>query len=255
MLNNSSDQTRKKLYDEYEESLFRLVMSDVAEKEGRLLLEENEELKNDPEYMPTADSIKKFSNQLNAHLKKHMPYTKKWPVFKMLNRVAVAMLAVFIVFSTTMLTVHAFRIKVLDFLINIEPKYTSFQLEDNNSASSGGMVVNWTNSYVPTYIPEGYEVSSISNSDSFKKLAFQNKQNKDLIIIYSEYNLSNSVVVDTENASLVETVKINGFNGTLVEKNSMVTVTWETDSHMFVIQTQISPTESIKMAEGVKFIK
>jgi len=49
MPNNSPEQTRKKLYEAYEDSLFQLVMHDAAEKEGRLFLEEKEKLKNDPE--------------------------------------------------------------------------------------------------------------------------------------------------------------------------------------------------------------
>ena len=254
MFNNSSDQARKKLYDEYEDSLFRLVMNDVAEKEGKLLLEENEKLKNNQEYVPSPESIKKFSNQLNTYFKEHKS-TNRRHTFKALNKVAVAMLAVFLVFSTAMLTVQAFRIDVLNFLISIEPKYTSFQLDDNESASSKSLVVNWTNAYVPTYIPKGYEVGNISYSEPLKTLTFNNKQDEKAFIVYSEYDSSNNVEVDTENASLVETIKVNGYNGTLVSKNSIVTVAWEMDNHMFTVQTQEGTGEAIKIAEDVKFIK
>jgi hypothetical protein len=254
MSNNSSDQARKKLYDEYEDSLFRLVMNDVAEKEGKLLLEEKEKLKNEPEYVAFPELIRKFSNQLNTYFKEHKS-TNRRHTFKTLNRVAVAMLAVFLVFSAAMLTVQAFRIDVMNFLISIEPKYTSFQLNDNESDRSKSLVVNWTNAYVPTYIPKGYEVDSTSYSDSLKKLAFNNKQDETLFIVYSEYDSSNNVEIDTENASLVKTVKINGHHGTLVVKNSIVTVAWEIDNHMFTVQTQVGVDETIKIAEKVKFIK
>ncbi len=49
MPDNSPEQIRKKLYEEYEDSLFKLVMHDAAEKEGKLFLEEKEKLKNDLE--------------------------------------------------------------------------------------------------------------------------------------------------------------------------------------------------------------
>ncbi len=68
MPNNSLDQVRKKLYEEYEDSLFKLIMHDAAEKEGRLFLEEKEKLKNDPKFMPSRAAIKKF-NKLIARLK------------------------------------------------------------------------------------------------------------------------------------------------------------------------------------------
>ncbi|GAB6173597.1 hypothetical protein JCM15765_30750 [Paradesulfitobacterium aromaticivorans] len=71
MSNNSSEQIRKKLYEEYEDSLFRLIMHDASEKEGKLFLEEKEKLKNDPESLPSEEAFQRFSQQLDAHLKKN----------------------------------------------------------------------------------------------------------------------------------------------------------------------------------------
>ncbi|OPY58989.1 MAG: hypothetical protein A4E55_00476 [Pelotomaculum sp. PtaU1.Bin035] len=68
MPDNSPEQIRKKLYEEYEDSLFKLVMHDAAEKEGKLFLEEKEKLKNDLECMPYDSELKRFSQQLDAHL-------------------------------------------------------------------------------------------------------------------------------------------------------------------------------------------
>lgn len=39
---------REKLRDRYEDALFALLMDEIAEKEGALAREENEQLKNDP---------------------------------------------------------------------------------------------------------------------------------------------------------------------------------------------------------------
>jgi len=47
--------------------LFKLVMHDVAEIEGRLFLEEAKKLKNDPEFQPSEEAIQKFTKQLDAH--------------------------------------------------------------------------------------------------------------------------------------------------------------------------------------------
>jgi hypothetical protein len=249
------EQIRQKFYDEYENSLFRLVMHDVSEKEGRLLTEENTQLKKDPEYLPSQVQIKEFSKLLDIHVKKHLFRPVKPLFMQSLNRAAVVMLSVIIIFSTAMLTVQAFRIEVLNFLIDVKSKYTSFQLNDVNNDSAGSLIVNWTNAYVPAYIPDGYEVSNISSSESIKKLIFSNKQEANSFIMYTECSPSNSIAVDSENASLVKTVYINGKIGTLVVKNSIATVGWEMNGCLFLVETPISTEEAIKIAEGVKFIK
>lgn len=256
MPSNNRDEI-KILYDAYEDGMFRLVMNNVAEKEGKMLFDENEMLKSDPESISSQEDIKRFSQLLDSHLKKAKRRHNTPRFSKMINRAAVAALAIIIIFSTAMVTVQAFRIQVLNFLINIESKYTSYQLSgnDENDKNKAGLAVSWTNAYVPTYVPEDYEVTSISSSDSLKKIIFTNKKDKALYIIYCEYSSSNSIAVDTENASLVKKVKINGEDGTLSVKDTTVTVAWIIDEHLFTIQGSLSTDEAVRLAESVKFNK
>lgn len=254
MPSNNADRIRE-LNEQYEDALFRLVMNDAAEKEGKLFFEENERLKDDPANLPSQKDVDRFAGLVDLHLKTAEKNRRNHRTSRIFTRAAAAMLALVVMFSAMMLTVRAFRIQVLNFLISIEPKFTSFQLKDSNdNQNNGQLIVNWTNAYVPTYIPEGYEASSISYSDSAKKIIFT-KREDDSSIIYTEYNSKNSIAVDTENASLVETVKINGQDGTLSVKDSTTSVVWAMDNHLFTIQGQLSTDEAIKMAEGVKFIK
>lgn len=74
MLNNSSQSMQKKLYEEYEDSLFRLVMYETVEKEGKVLLEEREKLKYDPAFVPSEEAVQKFSSQLDNILKRKKAY-------------------------------------------------------------------------------------------------------------------------------------------------------------------------------------
>lgn len=254
MPNNSSEQSRKLLYNEYEDSLFRLVMYDVAEKEGRLLLDENEQLQKDPEYLPSQEKTKIFNKRLDISFKRRVSFISRRQMAKVFNKVAAVMLTLIIVFSTALITVQAFRMEVLNFLIKVESQYTTLQLKDNsNSSESKSLVVNWTNSYVPTYVPDGYQLASITDTNGIKRLTFSNEEG--LSIKYRECSASNSIAVDSENASLFENVEINGQNGVLVVKNDTVTVAWETNNRMFVIQTNTTTDEAIKIANGVKFIK
>ena len=61
--------------------------------------------------------------------------------------------------------------------------------------------------------------------------------------------------LDTENASVIETISINGHEGTVVVKNSLVTIIWSMNKRMFMIRAQTEKDMAVKMAEGVKYIE
>lgn len=128
MPNDSPEQIRKRLFEEYEDSLFKLVMYDAAEKEGQLFLKEKEKLKNDPEFLPSPTAVQKFSRQLDAYLKKPKTYARKQRIWQALNKAAVAMLIMSVILCTTVVTVQAVRVRVLNFLMDIQQEYTSFSV-------------------------------------------------------------------------------------------------------------------------------
>lgn len=253
MPNKPSEPVREKLYEEYEDSLFRLVMHDTAENEVNFFLIEKERLKNDPDFQPAKEELEKFSQQLDVHFKKKKAYAARQRIVKLLNRSAVAILVGIILLFTTVSSVEAVRIRVLNFFMDIRQEYTSFQLKENENDSTGGSpVVNWNKAYVPTYIPDGYELSNTFHSEFVKKLVFKDQQ--DSLIIYTELSEANSPGVDTEKASALKTISINGHKGTLVVKNSMVTIVWAIGNSMFTLQSGTSEETAIKIAEGVKYI-
>ena len=253
MPNNSPKQIRKKLYEEYEDSLFKLIMHDAAEKEGKLFLAEKEKLKNTPESLPSADIFKRFNQQLDDHLKKPKAYARRWRILKALNRFAVAMLVVIALLFTTVTSVEALRVRVLNFLMDIQPEYTSFELKENAKGSDGGSTaIDWRKAYVPSYIPAGYEVCDISDGELLRKIEFKNQQGS--FITYTELSAGSKPALDTENASTFEAVSINGHEGTLVVKESLVTIIWEMNDRMFMIRAQTEKDTAVKMAEGVKYI-
>lgn len=255
MMSSSHAEEIRKLNELYEDGLFRLVMNDVAEKEGMQYFEESEQLKHNSDSLPPSKSIQKFTKLLDSHLERRTRQQRKYHRSSIFKRAIVAMFGVFIIFSAMMLTVKAFRIQVLDFLISIEPNYTAFQLNNSSSEQgSGKLVIDWTNAYIPTYIPEGYEISNLSYSDAIKKIIFTSeKANSPLI--YTEYESNYNIAIDTENASFEKTVEVNGKDGTITEKDSILTLVWEMDSHLFVIQGDISEAKIIQMASGVQFNK
>lgn len=254
MPNNNPEEINK-LNEVYENGLFSLAMNNLAREDGRIFLEENTQLKTDPQNLPSPESIKRFTRLLDEHLLHLKKSQKDSHILRIFKRTAIALMAVIISISAMIVSVQAFRVQVLNFLISIEPKYTSLQLNDNNKAQGAEqLIVNWTNAYVPTYMPDGYEVGSITYTDSIKKLVFENLD-KTSLITYTEYDSTNTIAVDTEGASLIEKVNINGHDGTLSTKDSVTSIAWTIDNHLISIQGQINKVEAIKIAEGVEFVK
>jgi len=253
MPNKDTKPHREKLLEEYEDSLFKLAMYDLAAEEGKLLLEENKKLKNDPDFQPSEAAYQKFAEQLDIHLKKKEAYITRQNKPKLLSKFAiVASIAVILLF-TTVASVEAVRLKVLNFLVDVRQEYTSFSLkESENNSYSETPAVNWSKSYVPTYIPDGYEVSSTTYNEQVKKIIFKDQEGS--LIIYTLLNEATNPGVDTENASLLKTININGHEGTLIIKNSIVTIVWVIDGNLFVLQTETSEDTAIKIAEGVEYI-
>lgn len=255
-MTNHNNEVREKLYEEYEESLFRLVIHHAAEKEGKIYLNEMAELKSSSENQPSAEAIKRFKRKLITYKRKNKPRKKKQFISRFINKAAIFFLVLIIAFSTAMVSVQAFRIQVLNFLTDIQPEYTSFQIEENGSGTSGEkLTVNWTNTYLPAYIPAGYEVDSFTYTEPLKEITYRSQKNKNLLIDFSDNDSSNNVEIDTEDASVVKTVFVNDHKGTLVVKNSQTTVAWEMNHHIFVICTEENREETLKIAQNVKFVK
>ena len=155
-------------------------------------------------------------------------------------------------------TVEAVRVKALNFLMNVQQEYTSFQLQDSrlqdssSGSENGSTIIDWHQAYAPTYIPDGYEVSAISDSKLLRAIEFKNPQGS--LITYTELDAGSKPALDTENASVFEKVNINGYQGTVVVKDSLTTIIWAMNDRMFMIRGEMEKDTAIKMAEGVKYI-
>ena len=247
----------QKLYDNYEDALFRLLMHNAAGKEGQLTNEKiNHPDNHEAKYMKTNVTEKQTLEFINATLKKNQSKKLENHAHIKLKRAVAIIAAVAIVFSIGMLTVSAFRIQVFNVVLGIKDKYTSFQLKENGEdQNSSQMIVDWKNAYVPTYIPDGYEVSDLFKTDDLKSLTYKNKQDNSLDIVYSEFATSSVMQLDTENAALVQTLTINGNTGTLIIKDNMASVAWIMDNKMFSVIGQVDSELLIKIAESVKYVK
>jgi hypothetical protein len=250
----NTDALRIKLFGEYEESLFRLVMHDAAQLEGRRLLAENERLKSesDPLFDCTPERTKRFEELLKTRLRqdKHQAHQQRF--LKAATRAVAAVLAVTATFSLAMVSVEAFRVRVMNLLIDVQEKYTSFQLSDGSGEPSGPTAPEVpTSGYLPSYIPDGYELVDSQMLDSFTHLVYQNEAEDTLV--FGAFSSGTNLAVDSENASRNEPTLINGNAGTLIVKEPMAAVVWQMDGKLFLVQGSLTAEEAVKIAESVAY--
>ena len=241
----------KKIKEEYEDSFWRLVMHKCVQVKGAILLKEAEEVKNDPRYAISSEADKRIKKSINKHFRKKKLQALTNKSLKAFQKVAVIFFVFAIILTITYTSVEAFRVQVLNMLLKFEDKYVSVKLEEYDDSDIFNMYLN--NVYAPTYIPDGYQIASFSNGTSVMGIDYINDEEKS--ITFMVFNSSGSSNIDTENADLIQSIRINGIEGILVKKNEDITISWVNDNKAFTIYAQISEIEITKIAESIIFIK
>ncbi len=155
------DLGKEPLREQYEDVLFKLLMDEFAEKEGRRLIEENERLKNDKEFVLPggleARCEKAISNVFAVkHRKKTLKRTEK-----IISRVAVIILVCGVVLITLFSSVSAFREAINRMLFNDETLNTDIDFQEINVTDGLGKEMDLpSGTYLPTWLPEGYTILS-----------------------------------------------------------------------------------------------
>ena len=233
-----SDELRQKLFDEYEESLFRLAVFDAAEREGDL----ETDIVGEPEEQPTDQQIARFIKAVKrSHSKSGR---KKKTLLRVFNKAAAAVAVLLVIFFVSMVTVDAFRLEVLNFLTWLSPEYTSLSYVPDEAAAD-------MDGNTPRYVPEGYSLNETSETDNYSKIVYTVSGNGDKIIILYEYTQAEYVTIDTESVDDIKNTQINGEEATLTFKDSMTGIYWSTGDHFYYIYGSVGVDELIKMAESV----
>ncbi|PKM72874.1 MAG: hypothetical protein CVU91_07560 [Firmicutes bacterium HGW-Firmicutes-16] len=247
-------QNKKILKEQYEESLFAVLMDEFAEAEGQRLIKENERLKNDMDFkLPDgleARCEKTIRNTISEKKRKDVGLK----VLKVLGKVAVFALACGVTFAVLFNTVSAFRISVWNILRQVDSQNTNITINDTGEQTSeNGSITIPTGSYLPTWVPNGYELMSYSNTENVVTAVFSNSE--DNLIYYFEFGNGQVLGVNTNNADMSKDVEINGLEGLLIVNNGVTSVTWADVKRNLISRISARGLDEdtvIKIAQSVK---
>jgi len=213
-----SDQRKDQWIEQYEEAALGLLMEEYADAEGARLLQEYEEASQQGTMEPMPEELTnkclKIIDQVYAKRHNRKLFSG---ITKTVGKVAVYALIVFGIISATVLSVDAWRIPVLNFILDESGNHASINFE--NSDNSTADKFEEIKREVSLCIPFGYElINQPSVEGAILNMRFCNAEGNRILITV---RLSDSeLVVDTEKAEYTE-LEINGHRALLIQKESL----------------------------------
>lgn len=164
--------------------------------------------------------------------------------------VALIVLGISFAFLLTQPKVYA---AVRDVIRSVFSDHDSYSSDSFTSDTDG---VIFDNSIVPSYIPEGYKLRQAFYGDYDVDLIYENNDDQDLNYSYSTKDAT-KISINNERIEFSER-QINGISYYVykaISPDDYTTVIFYYDEYIFVIDSQLSVDEIIKIAESVQEVQ
>ena len=231
-----------------QEDMLRAYYKLIGEAHIENVLEELSENVEEIQNTPVPDSldqwVKSYALKQKRAIKKKV-FLKK---LKVLSSRA-AMIAILLISSTMIVTftVDAVRVRVLNFLLEVNETYTEVQIqvEDDQQPFPD---IDQEGIYYPIYLPKGYIYEDHRSFGKSIMLTFSNGIEK---ITLDQSPNGASYQLDTEDAETLD-VNIDGNEGLLILKENRVILFWHDVLISYtIISYDVEPDEIMKMAESM----
>lgn len=227
----------------------------LDEKKSDYLLELalEEQLENDEdmrhwEQLEQENPPHEFSEQHKKRMQKIFRKARRIEFYKehrkRMVKIAASFLVIICASVITVTQVEAFRMPLLDFFYQVKEKSTFFGV----SADSGGKLTKNFQEYEPTYKPEGFVVTEVSEKkDRFSiKYEDENGSNYKFCFFYKFRDFA----LDTEDAA-VSDININGNKASIVEKESETRIIMYKENLVYFLTGTLSTEEAYKIMESI----
>lgn len=243
---------REQLQENVEDAVFALLMEDVAEQEGKRLIEENEQLKHDPSAKVPDDLDKRCRKIIKRSYAKDRRRTVGRTIHNILGNVALAAMVCILLFVSAFAAVPEIRVMTLNLLIEVSDVSTSLRLvgADNEPVTQDGKPddadsVQTLWGYRLPEIPGGYVLDYENSSERAVNLWYSNAEGNFIRFNIAKAHDTFSLNVDTESAE-VEDIKVHGYDGLLIGKEEVLKIVWgDTDQKNFVSITCLGVDQNI----------
>lgn len=238
------------LVEQYEDALFALIMDKVAEVEGQKAIEENQRLKAGGEVVIPEELNRRCKQTIRCktaekHLKR---YGKGFG--KVLNKVAIVALMALLLFTTAFATSESFRVKTLNFVMEVFDDRTEIKFVPKDTAADSTAVPEIT----AGWLPEGFKLTRTDALKANRVYEYANSDNTAYIAVNIMEMTSVSMALDTEDAKTLS-LQVQGEDAIMVDKGNIKQLVWKlhTDENWYccVITENISEEDMLKFAENI----
>lgn len=237
---------REQLQDRYEDSLFALLMDEIATIEGEKAEEENERLLNDPSAEIPEDLKRRCMQIINRHYARQRAYAAGRFTLKAMKRVAMAAGIAAILFTTAFATSEAVRVNTLNLMIEVFETNTEFRFSSSSDFTAPEFEVGW--------LPDGYFLVAQGKAGQGIWYDYQNAENETLAIS-CENTDSLAAGIDTEDAK-VEYILLQNSKAMLVTKGTELHLVWGAKNNTVfidIVGSNISQADIIHIANELHY--
>lgn len=233
------------LYEDLAALKIRIAFAEISEAE---LDEYDRELSfvSESDYSEAAQirALKLIERKLNKRLRrqfvsKTLPHT--------LQIVTIFLLLIFIGLTTAIATVRPVRLRIMDFIAQIEENYSAISLV--NDIDYATVPSKWNGKYYPSYIP--VEFGFLRAEDYMDMVYYATADDRVLEFCEFEDDVYTNVDIDSDN---VFDININGCSGLAVTDNESTNITWCIDGTYLNLYFSGSLDEATRIAESVHLI-
>lgn len=227
---------------EHNEKVLKEALEILRKEEDAKILLEMEEAKKIPEFQVKEGEAERFLQQLEKNEAKKKPAKSRRPWL----RAASIILVVAISTAVVTISVDGFFEKFTSFFTN----FTSSEYATVDVGESDEMFSEYQGQFVPTALPEGYEVESVVNATDRFEILLNNKNG--CFIVMKEQSAELKSNIDTEDADIVKDVCINGMTGLYVKKQNIEALLLNSGNTMLQITNDDPKVDLIGFAELIE---
>lgn len=239
---------RTYLTDNNEDALFALLMENVSHEEGIKAIEENKRLKNDPDAELPIDLQNKCVQTIRKNFRKGQTRKAKRTALKIANRIAVAILTCILLATVAFAVSEEVRVKVLNWVSETFEDHTEFQWGAQDTIEESAIP-----RFTAKWLPDGFvlQTSEIDGHAVIEQYVGPDEKESYVMIMMTQF-LGGEYNSDTEEANIAS-VKINGYDATIVEKDNTIQVIWTCENVIIqILSENINLSQIIKIAENIE---
>lgn len=262
-MNNKKQELKNNLEDAY----FALIMDDLSEADGARLLEECERLNADSSAAVPESLHMKCMEVIDNHFAKERNAQLRHRIKSRTKKALLVAAIIAALFTTAFATIEGFRVNVLNFVLDMQEKYSTLLFTDlsqpENGASENGASESATK-FCDNQLSVDFDLTEFeileNTSDKYSTfLSLISPENGQTASIQCTKVTEELICqIDTEKADDIRDILIGGNAGYIVIKDSRNHVIWiDSASAMMieVITTDMTIEQTVALAESITYVQ